>query len=251
MKFKVLSSGSKGNCTYFQVNNKNYLIDLGVSTNYLVDKLKVIDVSPNSIDGIFLTHIHSDHTLGLQRFIKKYHTPIYLSKDMYDHLKDKLEIAHIVEEDFALEDLNIKIIKTSHDVDSYGYIFETNNSSLVYITDTGYLNERYIPELKDRSAYIFESNHDDEMLNNGSYPFYLKQRIRGPKGHLSNYDSSQSLSKMIGEHTKVIVLAHLSEENNTEELAYNTLVNTLKKKEIDFKNILIAKQNEDLELIEL
>ena len=118
---------------------------------------------------------------------------------------------------------------------------------MVYITDTGYLNVRYFPKITNKTAYIFESNHDDEMLNNSSYPFYLKQRIRSPKGHLSNHDSSEILSKVIGKDTKIIYLAHLSEENNTPEKA----LIEVNKKLPSFKKIYTAKQKEDMELVEL
>lgn len=247
MKFKIFASGSKGNCTYLEVDNKKYLIDLGISLSSLKENLEKISVDLKDIDGIFLTHTHVDHTHGLELYLKKYDRPVYLSEKMYEELKHYIGLHSIVDDDFKLDNLVIKIIRTSHDVDSYGYIFEDNTKSLVYITDTGYLNVRYFPKITNKTAYIFESNHDDEMLNNSSYPFYLKQRIRSPKGHLSNHDSSEILSKVIGEDTKIIYLAHLSEENNTPEKA----LIEISKKIPNFKNIHTAKQKEDMELVEL
>lgn len=246
MKFKIIASGSKGNCTYLEVENKKYLIDLGISLSYLKESLKEISVDLNDIDGIFITHTHVDHIHGLQTYLKRYSKKVYLSKKMYDTLKDYVNNYSIIEDDFLLENLSIKIIRTSHDVDSYGYIFEDNQKSLVYITDTGYLNVRFFPKITNKTAYIFESNHDDEMLNNSSYPFYLKQRIRSPKGHLSNHDAAEVLSKIIGEETEVIYLAHLSEENNTEEKAFTETFN-----KTHFKNLHIAKQNNEMELLEI
>ena len=114
--------------------------------------------------------------------------------------------------------MHIIAIKTSHDApDSRGYIIISGDDSIVYITDTGYINKKYFDILSNRNVYVMESNHDIEMLNNGSYPFNLRQRILSDKGHLSNYDSAKYLSSFIGNNTKCIILAHLSEDNNTEE----------------------------------
>ncbi len=116
----------------------------------------------------------------------------------------------------SIGELEIDIIKTSHDVaDSVGYVVHGDGKNIVYITDTGYVNQKYYPLLLNCEVYILESNHDIEMLNHGPYSFQLRQRILGDKGHLSNYDCSRYLSSWIGERTKWIVLAHLSEENNT------------------------------------
>ena len=143
-----------------------------------------------------------------------------------------------------LEDLVINVIKTSHDVsESFGYIIESNNKSIVYITDTGYINNKYFNLLSNRNLYIMESNHDVEMLNSGPYAFSLRQRILGDKGHLSNYDSSLYLSKFIGEKTKYIMLAHLSEENNTPDIAYDTLIERLESNNQNVDKIIVLEQN--------
>ena len=146
------------------------------------------------------------------------------------------------------KDLKINVIKTSHDVvDSVGYVIEGDNRSIVYITDTGYINSKYFPILSNREVYIMESNHDIEMLNTGPYSFALRQRILGDKGHLSNYDCSRYLSSFIGAKTNTIILAHLSEENNTSELAYDTLIKRLDDNGQVVSNIVIAKQDEETE----
>jgi phosphoribosyl 1,2-cyclic phosphodiesterase len=150
-------------------------------------------------------------------------------------------------EDTKINDINIRIIKTSHDApDSVGFLL---NDNLVYITDTGYLNNKYIPELSNKSTYILESNHDIEMLYNGRYPYHLKKRIASDIGHLSNLDASNYLLKMIGNNTKNIILAHLSEENNTKEKALETLTNTIEA--TDNLNIVIATQDERTQVIEV
>ena len=146
--------------------------------------------------------------------------------------------------------LNITVIKTSHDApDSRGYIVSNNDKSIVYITDTGYINEKYFEILKNRNLYVMESNHDVEMLSNGKYPFQLRQRILSDKGHLSNYDSAKYLSKFIGNKTKYILLAHLSEENNTKELALDTLNERLNKENIHIDHIIVTSQNKETDLI--
>ena len=146
---------------------------------------------------------------------------------------------------FKRGNVTINIIKTSHDAsDSVGYILKYQQKKIVYITDTGYINKRYDEILKNADIYIMESNHDVQMLQNGKYPFELRKRILGDKGHLSNEDASKYLCKYIGPKTKYIFLAHLSEENNKEEIALETLKKKLSTNQIDFNNIIVAKQNE-------
>ena len=250
MKVSVLSSGSKGNTTYIETEETKILIDAGNTSKYIIDKLKELNVNPKEIDAILITHIHSDHTKGLSVLLKHINPCVYLTETTHKYLDFIKNFQYITTDNFQIKDLKIEVIKTSHDTpDSLGYIISNQNKSLVYITDTGYINKKYHHCLSNKNIYIMESNHDIEMLNNGSYPFELRQRILSDKGHLSNYDSSKYLCEFIGNNTKKIILAHLSEENNTEELAYNTLKERLNKEHIDFNNIIIAKQNERTELI--
>ena len=250
MKVSVLSSGSKGNTTYIETKETRILIDAGNSSKYIIEKLQELDVDPSTIDAILITHVHSDHIKGLQVLIKKIKCPVYITKKMYPYLDFLTNYCFIEKETINIKDIEINVIKTSHDTeDSVGYIVNNNNKSVVYITDTGYINKKYYDLLTNRTIYIFESNHDIEMLNNGRYPFELRQRILSDKGHLSNYDSAKYLSKFIGKDTKEIILAHLSEENNTEELALKTLNERLLKEDITFNKIIIARQNEKTELI--
>ena len=250
MKVSVLSSGSKGNTTYIESKEAKILIDCGNSSKYIVDALTKLKIEPKDIDAILITHVHSDHVKGLQVFLKKINPCIYMTKKMFPYLDYVKNYKFIDKESFTIKDINIDTIKTSHDTeDSVGYIINNNQKSIVYITDTGYINRKYFDLLTNRNIYIIESNHDIEMLNNGSYPFELRQRILSDKGHLSNYDSAKYISKFIGNNTEKVILAHLSEENNTEELALNTLKERLKKENITFSNIIIAKQNKETELI--
>lgn len=248
----VLSSGSKGNCTYIQTTNHKILIDIGTSSLYVEKALKEIGVDSNDIDIVLITHCHVDHVKGLKVFNKKYKPKIYITDKI-------LKEANLEGMDFEIIrdlnklDINIKSIPLSHDVnDIKGYVIEDNDSSMVYITDTGYINEKNFDLITNKEIYVFESNHDvEKLMNNDRYPHHTKIRILSDKGHLSNVDSSYYLSKLVGDRTKYIVLAHLSEQNNTQELAFNTLKKALKKKEIKDKKIIVARQNELTELIKV
>lgn len=252
MKLSVLSSGSKGNTTYIETEQCKILLDCGNSSKYIINKLNELKVNPQEIDAIFITHVHSDHIKGLQVLLKKINPKIYMTKKMYPYLDYVTNYEFIESNIITLKDITVEIIKTSHDTESsVGYIINNKNKSIVYVTDTGYINKKYYDILSNRDIYIFESNHDIEMLNNGSYPFELRQRILSDKGHLSNYDSAKYLAKFIGNNTKKIILAHLSEENNTESLALNTLKKRFEKEKIAFDDIIIAKQNKETELITL
>lgn len=253
MRTCVLASGSKGNSCFIETKETKILIDIGLNCKNIEKKLKEINIEPNEIEAIILTHTHTDHTEGIRVFTNKYNTKVYLTEPMYKELNTKLPNYEFINKEINIKDIKITSIKTSHDTDdSNGYIIENNNKSLVYITDTGYINIKNHKLLKNRNIYILESNHDVELLmNNTKYPYHIKQRILGDKGHLSNKDSSYYLSKFIGEDTKYIVLAHLSEENNTDELALKSLNKTLKEKQKTCEHILIAHQNTQTELIEV
>ena len=248
MKVTVLSSGSKGNCTYIETNNHKILIDIGTSSLYVEKQLKNIGIEPNEIDIVLITHSHVDHIGGLKVFCKKYNPCVYISKKIQNELN--FELSNVNDSEIVDIDIRIESIKLSHDVSEVrGYIINEDDSSIVYITDTGYISEKVFEDIRNKNIYIFESNHDVEMLmNNPKYPHHTKIRILSDKGHLSNKDSSYYLSKLIGDKTKTIILAHISEQNNTEELALNTLKETLERKNVPFDNIVIARQNEMTEL---
>lgn len=252
MNFSVLASGSKGNCTYLEINNYKILIDMGTTTKYIENSLIELGITPNSIDAIFITHDHKDHISALKVFLKRYQPKIYMTEKLKKAVDLKIDNFIPLEENLCINDIKITVIKTSHDAsDSVGFLFENENSSLVYITDTGYINVKYFDTLKNKKTYIFESNHDVEMLMNSNYRYDLKVRILGDKGHLSNEMSSEYLSNLIGDKTEYIILAHLSEENNTEEKAYNSLYKKLTKLAVRDKKIMIAKQNERTEMIKI
>lgn len=237
MKITVLGSGSKGNSTLLQTTNTNILIDAGI--NYLT--LKEV-LQTEALDYILITHMHNDHMKYLGTIIKKTKASVYIPKEMFNDIRKiiPLEYIKIIENNFNILDVNIEYFKTSHDIFSVGYIIESNQETLVYITDTGYINNNILSKIKDKNIYIIESNHDEELVITGKYYFPLKQRILGDCGHLSNKMTANYLKQSIGVHTNKIVLAHLSEENNSEEL----VIKTMKELELDLNKIIIAKQHE-------
>lgn len=253
MKVCTLSSGSKGNSTYIETKNHKILIDIGTSSLYVEKSLSTIGVDPKDIDILLITHAHIDHVKGIKVFNKKFNPLIYISDNIIKEANLEDMVFKRIENLDQYKDVIIKDINLSHDVtDIKGYVISENEESVVYITDTGYIQEKYFKDLSNKSLYIFESNHDvEKLMNNPNYPHHTKIRILSDKGHLSNEDSSYYLTRLIGDNTKYVVLAHISEQNNTEDLALNTLKETLKKKNINFNNIMIAKQNEMTELMEV
>lgn len=242
MKVKVLASGSKGNVTYVEDKDTRLLIDIGMRCIYVEEKLREMDVDPKSIDAILITHTHSDHIQGLKTFARKYNTKVYISPKMESEI-DAKNIEYLTKE-MTIGDIDIKVFKTSHDVPSFGYIL---NDELVYITDTGYINNKYFDMLRNKKIYIMESNHDIEMLEEGPYPYHLKQRVWSDKGHLSNKMSAEYLSNLIGDNTYAVVLAHLSEINNKEELALQEFNEKENNRRVE--KLIIARQKEPTELI--
>lgn len=251
MRFKVLASGSKGNCTVIMTDEAKIIIDMGISYQTLKKSLEEDSLSLNDFTGILITHCHKDHTNGLASLVKHTRLKVYIPIKMYDSLKELIsrDDCIFIEDNFKINDLKIELIHTSHDAPaSVGYIIENNNKSLVYVTDTGYINRKYLTKMIKKECYIIESNHDEKMLMDGPYPRFLKERVISDKGHLSNTTTAKYLQKIIGNNTKMIVLAHLSETNNTEELAYNTTKELLSDKSIE---ILVARQHESTAIIEV
>lgn len=254
MEVVVLSSGSKGNSTFIKTESTKILIDLGVTKSYIEEKLKEIEEEPKEINGILITHTHVDHIQGLKVFLKKYNTKLYVTEKIKSLLAEHgIEADYVIcDKNFSIGDIDIDIIKTSHDAPgSVGFIIKSKDKSLVYITDTGYINERYFNKLKNHNLYIMESNHNIEMLIEGKYPDHLKRRIWSDKGHLSNEAAGEYLSMFIGDNTKMIVLAHISDDNNTYDQAYAEVLSILKKKSKKVPKIIVAKQKQRTEIIEI
>ena len=248
MKAIILGSGSKGNSTLLLTDTKKILIDVGFSYPKLKMSLEKYNYKPSDIDFILLTHEHKDHITGLASFIKKEKKYVYIPKGMYKVINKVIDADYILpvnEEKFQIDDLSIRLLPTSHDaIDPVGYLIE-DTESVVYMTDTGYISKKNLNYMKNKNLYIIESNHDVEMLMNGPYPYILKQRVLSDRGHLSNEMTGKYLKEMIGDNTKKIILAHLSETNNLEDLALKT-VNDIIGNQI---KVEAARQNEELEVI--
>lgn len=255
MKVCVLSSGSKGNSTLVITHKVKILIDLGTTTSYVEAALNNLNVDVKEISHILITHSHADHIKGLKVFIKRYNPVILVTEDMKNVLEKELgnfRYEYYEDKKAIIGDLTVNVIKTSHDAEeSIGFVLTNNNSSMVYITDTGYINQKYFKILSNNNLYVLESNHDIKMLMDGPYPYYLQQRVRGDKGHLSNKQASDYLCKFIGDNTRKIVFAHISEHNNSYEKVIETFNEELSKNDMKFDDVLIAKQNEATEVIEV
>lgn len=251
LKFKTLASGSKGNCAIILCGKINLIIDIGISYLALKKNLAEENLDLENFCGILITHSHSDHIKGLSSLIKHTKLKVLIPEEMYKELKEIVPKDRIIliEDKNKIQDVEIDLVHTSHDTAcSVGYIITYNNKSLVHITDTGYINRKYLKMIAKKDIYLIESNHDEEMLMNGPYPPFLKQRVISDRGHLSNKTTASYLEQIIGDNTKYILLAHISEKNNTEELAYRTTKEKLTGKKI---KLLIAHQYESSPLIEV
>jgi phosphoribosyl 1,2-cyclic phosphodiesterase len=252
MKIKMIESGSKGNCTIILLNSLNLIIDIGISYKKLTTELDKLNLSTNDITGLLITHNHKDHINGLTTFLKKTDIKLFIPMKMYKSIKSEIpelteERCVFLDDEDKILDVKIDLIHTSHDAPySVGYLIKDKDKELVYITDTGYLNRKVLSNIINKDIYIIESNHDEKMLMDGPYPRFLKERVISDYGHLSNTMTAKYLKKIIGDKTKYIVLAHLSETNNTPEIALSTV-----KEYIEDKEIIVASQNKGTSLIEV
>ena len=251
IKVKTIASGSKGNCTIILCGDTNIIVDMGISYLTLKRSLEENSLSFDQFNAILITHCHKDHINGLSSLIKHTKINAYIPSEMYDSLKEYIprERCEFVDDKFNINDVEIELIHTSHDApSSVGFIINYEKRSIAYVTDTGYINRKYLSKMVNKDLYLIESNHDEVMLMDGPYPRFLKERVISDKGHLSNTTTSKYLSKIIGNKTKYIILAHISEKNNTEELAYKCTKEEINNEKV---RILIAKQYEESEFVEV
>ena len=242
MYFHIIASGSKGNATIIVSKQTVILIDMGITLTRLEEGLREINLTVNDITGALFTHDHTDHISGI-RFLSP--------KIMYGLQGTLPSLSNVVcvNKSFNIGDFEITPIETSHDATNpCAYLIKDKEESLFYMTDTGVFLEDCLPLVKDPTYLIIESNHDIKMLLNTNRTFELKNRIMSEKGHLCNEDSAIAAISIIGERTKEIVLAHLSEEANTPEVALDAYQKIFKHFGISFDKYLIrcAHQRESL-----
>ena len=240
ISFVVVGSGSKGNATLLFNEETLIQIDMGLPMRRITAALESIKKNKSDLQGILITHEHTDHIKNLPMYKGK--VPIYASKGTIDYFDHEV----VPFDSFEIGTLSVIPFMTSHDASNpVGYVVISGKTKLVYLTDSGYVPEESLDYLKDADYYIMESNHDLKMLMKSNRPAVLKRRIKGDEGHLSNVDSAIYLSELVGPKTKEIYLAHLSEECNLPELALEAYRKTFKKKEVPYDiNIICLKQNE-------
>ena len=223
MKVAILASGSNGNATLVKLNNQSFLIDNGLSFKNLYSRIEMSGFDIENIKSIFITHEHIDHVGGLKVLLKRLPLKCYLTKGTQEGLNAETKcVLNTCEietvkglDEIIIEDAKITIISLHHDAkEPIGFVIEENDKKLVYITDTGYVDQKYYPLLSNADMYILESNYDIELLWSSGRPFELKKRIDGDHGHMSNITSAVLLSKLIGANTKNVVFAHISDDCN-------------------------------------
>lgn len=233
MDFFSIASGSSGNCICVGEEHCHVMIDAGISGKRIEEGMNTYDYTTSDMDGVLITHEHSDHVQGLGVISRKYHLPIYATEKTVDAIQKSSSLGkidpglfHIIEagKTFHIGNLEIYPMPISHDAaDPVAYLISDGKSRVGVVTDLGYYDAEIISRMKGLDAVLLEANHDIHMLQVGAYPYPLKQRILGEKGHLSNESSGQLLGEILHDNMKHIFLGHLSKENNYAELAYETV----------------------------
>lgn len=233
MRFCSIASGSSGNSIYIGTQEAHILVDAGISCKRITEGLKSIDLKPDELSGVFITHEHSDHISGLNVLIKKYQIPVFATQKTVQELRrmNKFDgydesLIRIVEPDmtYCLGDLKIRPFRISHDaIDPVAYRVQSNKGSMAVATDMGYFDDYIVENLKNLDVAIIEANHDVRMLECGHYPYNLKRRILGDKGHLSNENAGRLISKILHDNIRHLFLGHLSKDNNHPDIAYHAV----------------------------
>ena len=229
-----LASSSSGNATLLKHNGLNILIDAGLSAKRICEGLSCFCIDADSLHAVFVTHEHRDHTAGLPVFLKQRDIPVYTSYGTHRALGAMLRpdqqycLYHAGDEFSLCGDLLVKTFKTPHDTpESNGFLFDTGHKKIAYATDLGYLSEENAALLAGSDTVMLEANYDRTMLFEGSYSYYLKQRISGLRGHQDNRDCADALVPLIEQGATQVMLMHLSRENNLAALAMQTACDIL------------------------
>ena len=235
MRIINLSSGSDGNLTYIESSESKLVLDVGLSCQETIRRLKLIGVNPSQIDAIIVSHEHFDHIKGIDIFSSKLNIPVLAHQEVWMGLDDKLKKVSAVNRKmfdgkFQFKDLVISPVEVPHDVKCFGFSFSEKDKKISVVTDIGHMTDKVLNNISGSQIIYLEANYDRNMLYSGTkYPLALKRRIDGPNGHLSNNDSALAIDKLVSSGTRQIVLSHLSKENNSPELAYNFVCSEIEK----------------------
>ena len=244
MRVINLASGSKGNCTLIEGENSGILIDCGLELKNIEELLNSVNSSPEKIKSIVITHTHSDHIKSVVKFSAKYNTEVWATDRNWAEgklQKVPFERRRFINfEDFYIDEFTISPFEVSHDaVSTIGISVLRRGRKFSIATDVGIITSEIIDKMAGSDLIFIESNYDDYMLKNGSYPPIIKKRIASRNGHLSNIDCAEAITRLVSLGTRHFVLMHISENNNTYELAYGTTKSVLKNKNLD-NNIFIG-----------
>ena len=250
-----------GNCLYIESDNTKLLIDAGVSLKKIEKGLDTINVSPSSLDGILVTHEHSDHIQSLGNLSKKFNLPVFANSETFDAMPkqtDKISTENInkfkIKQKFSINDIEVTPFAIPHDAaNPCGFNISCSDDKISIATDIGHMTNEILKQLEGSDFVLLESNYDTEVLKLSKYPFSLKQRIAGPNGHLSNEVASKVINYLLHDNLKTAMLGHLSKESNFPELAYQTVVNELINSNSDVSklNLSVASRNEPSDLIHI
>ncbi|MCK5341354.1 MAG: MBL fold metallo-hydrolase [Desulfobulbaceae bacterium] len=229
MRFCVLGSGSRGNCTYVEAGKTRILIDAGFSGIEIERRLSAVGVDISSLSAILTTHEHSDHVRGIGILSRKFGLPVFANHATFRAAEKEIKKTFAFHEfssgaSFHFQDLRIHPFSISHDAaDPVGFVIENSTQSIGYCTDTGAVSRLMRYRLAGCNGLVLESNHDLEMLKNGPYPYYLKQRVRSTSGHLANGEAAGFLEDLLHDGLTHVVLAHISETNNTPQMVQSAV----------------------------
>jgi phosphoribosyl 1,2-cyclic phosphodiesterase len=239
MKFCSFGSGSSGNCSLISHGNTHILIDAGISMRRIKTYLCALDIAPENLTAILITHEHKDHIRGIQMISKYFQIPVYASELVgvavcrVAPAAEKNISLFQAESELEIGGIAVRSFRTPHDTpESVGYRLDAGGVSFAFVTDLGQVTRKIYNAIRGVDMAVLESNHDVDMLKNGVYPYYLKKRILSKHGHLSNFDCGRLAGALAAEGTRQIVLAHLSRKNNTPQLAYETVKCALTRQEI-------------------